>query len=127
MESKARLAGGEYIVFDEDEGMTKCTLCSNILRDDSSLIDHMRAQKHVHAYFVRYAGEFSNIIMTRVKFQQRHFPEMFRAIQRRSKTKADVNKLIAKNLDEQMRIYGKREPFTHRAGYYQSRMSRKVR
>ena len=47
-----RVAGSEYIVHDREDEETKCTLCRNILRDGAAVIDHLRAQKHVHAYFV---------------------------------------------------------------------------
>ena len=48
-----RLAGGEYVVYDKTDNMTKCILCRCLLRDTSSITEHCKAQKHVHAYFVR--------------------------------------------------------------------------
>lgn len=52
MSTRTRLAGGEYIVHDKVDAVTKCTLCRNILRDVNTIVDHLKAQKHVHAYFV---------------------------------------------------------------------------
>jgi hypothetical protein len=52
MSARTRLAGGEYIVYDRTDAVTKCTLCRNILRDVNTIVEHLKAQKHVHAYFV---------------------------------------------------------------------------
>lgn len=52
--------------------------------------------------------------------QAKHFPEMFRSIQRKAHSKSEINTLISKHCDDMLRLYGKKEPLVHDKGYYQS-------